>query len=139
MQYWGRWRWLHLCNLCKPGIRLRQQSPPDPEHHNHVYPIIISITRWAKLNISPFIVPWYIWCWHFVWLIMRHHLSPELSQRSYTFDTISMNMKIIVIPPWKTLAIPATLNWDNIRNCDVRAVLLFCLVYEAGRLGGSLK
>ena len=36
VQYWGQ-RWLHLCNLCKPGIRLRQQSPPDPEHQDHLY------------------------------------------------------------------------------------------------------
>ena len=38
-----------------------------------------------------------VWRWHILWLIMRHHLSPKLSQRSFTFDTISMNVKMILI------------------------------------------
>ena len=136
MQYWGQ-RWLHLCNLCKPGIRLRQQSPPDPEHQDHLplicnhlisnkildqdeyrricYGLLGDIPLVQQRHVSPkcifltkMYIPhqnvyyspkciflyllWRVWRWHILWLIMRHHLSPELSPHPRIFDKISMNL-----------------------------------------------
>ena len=60
--YWGQ-RWLHLCNLCKPGIRLRQQSSPVLTLNiTNVYIQSLyyhSVGAWLKLNISLFIAAWF--------------------------------------------------------------------------------